>query len=654
MASWRRIVYTKAQNTPKLKIGKSPSHRAVRLALGANRCISYLQDIACKACGAVLGLRCDSAPEGHLLKRFDSVASNIWGSEFAANINRDQLILRLAEMSVISERTGTKATASVIERFPLILAGTAKPPRAARASTVQPSHRAGTPSVINHRHATSSMLPPIDERQLQELEKFKDWAKSAIQTQQHDIDRIGGAVDRMERDLKSFKIFMEEIRAEVITHRQAEDSQKDEELGVLKRDLRAIQTELNSNRQFRNSLKEEEFPVLQEDMDALRSEVAQARQFQRELKDQDIKTLQQDVHGLRHSLEGIAYLTEDGPKVSQEKFETLVDDVREVDRKSNDIYALKTELEQFQARLVSMETAVQDVESSVRRKVQDQEACSMSQNESRNAVSNISRQPVRSNVDRAYPSFYEREEGRDQSVTKRRHFEMETNVDNSHGPPTKRPMPGKPSEFFSPGNSASTSLTVRFRNKNSPIILSSNHGTPSPILDRRTSQRVRNGNELTNQSMNTPIDFNKLDSLLDNSRPSPKPLSTRDIMPSNAHLQSSTPNGALNNVSNSTRTTLINKDLRRRHPTSALLAQAQESGEKPHRAIKATSSKENRRPRNFRERSDTPDQLSTLSADEAMQKSVQKRASGGSGIRKSKIFGSSSIAAIGKVDIPRP
>lgn len=556
-------------------------------------------------------------------------------------------------MSVISERTGKKATASVIERFPLTLAGATKPPRAARASTVQPSYRDGTPILVNHRHAASPVFPPpIDDKQLRELERFKDWAKSAIQTQQNDIDRIGGAVDRMERDLKSFKTFMEEMHTELITHRQGQDSQKDEELGVLKEELHAIQAELNSNRQFRNSLKEEEFPVLQEDMDALRSELAQARKFQRELKDQDIKTLQQDIQGLRRSLEGMSYLTEGGPKVSQEKFETLVNDVREVNHKSNEIYTLRTDLGQFQTRVASMETAIREAEASIRKHVLDQAAGAASQNESGIIGSSTPRQLVRNNVERAH----ERREKRDQPIAKRRHSEMENNVDKSQGPPTKRPMHsrGNPSALHSPGNGASQSLTVGFRGKNSPIVLSSNHGTPSPILDRRGSiQSIRTGIEVINRSMNGPIDFNELDSLLDKSRPAPKPLSTGDIISSKAPVQFDTPNAAPKGLlRKSTVTSHTDTASKRRHNITTPLNQAQKSGGKPQKSVKAASNKENKKPRNFRDRSDTPDQLSTLSADEAMQKSVQRRPSGSTGVRRiSKIFHSTAIAPLGKFDI---
>lgn len=33
--------------------------------------LSALQDLSCAECREILGLRCDSAPENHLLKRYE-------------------------------------------------------------------------------------------------------------------------------------------------------------------------------------------------------------------------------------------------------------------------------------------------------------------------------------------------------------------------------------------------------------------------------------------------------------------------------------------------------------------------------------------------------------------------------------------------------
>jgi hypothetical protein len=560
-------------------------------------------------------------------------------------------------MSLISERTGHKATASVVERFPLTLPGSTKPPRSGRASTAQPSYRAGTPSLNNHRHALNSILAPIsDDKQLRELERFKDWAKSAIQTQQNDIDRIGGAFDRMERDMNSFKAFMEEVRAELATYRQFQDSLKVGELGIIKQELNDIRAELNANRQFKNSLREEEFPVLQEDIDALRSELAQAQHFQRELKHQDIKILQQGVDSLRQNMEGIAYLTGNEPKVPYQKFETLVGEVREVDRKASEIYSLRTELEQFKTRLAFMETSCRETMpfqgAPILEHVSNKAAETISHNESGNPAPETSQLSIRKGLQRVDPSSYKQGEGC-QSLPKRRRFQAEDDTDTSFDPPAKRPMHSatQATSILSSGNASSKSLTVRFHTEGSPIVLSSNHGTPSPILDKPSAHSTRNRGDVLKSTASGPIQFNDLPDLHDKSRPTRKSLATGNITSSTAQFPTGTPNHVLKRgIGNSVGKESTGMQLRHQEHNSAHLDSDQKSGERSHKAPRASSSKENRNPRHLRERSDTPDQLSTLSANEAMQKSVQKRLPGRPPkVRNGNIFGKEAVASIGEI-----
>lgn len=559
-------------------------------------------------------------------------------------------------MSFISERTGHKTPVSVVERFPLTLPGSTKLPRSGRASTAQPSYRAGTPSLNNNRHGPNSILAPVtDDKQLRELERFKDWAKIAIQTQRTDIDRISGAFDRMERDLNSFKAFMEEVRTELSTYRQFQDSLKDGELRVMKQELNDIRAELNTNRQFKNSLREEEFPVLQEDIDALRSELAQAQHFQQELKHQDIKILQQGVDGLRQNMEGIAYLTEDGPKVPYRKFETLVDEVREINRKASEIYGLRAELEQFKTRLTFMETSSRETVpfQGANAPILEHAAKTISHNESGNPTPETSQLSIRKGLQRIGPSSYKHGEG-SQSLPKRRRFQAEDNTDKSYDPPAKRPMHSatQATSILSSGNASSKSLTVRFHTEGSPIVLSSNHGTPSPILDKSSAHNARNGGDGLNGSASGLIQFNDLPDLPGKSRPSRKPLATGNITSSRAQLPTATPNSILKGpVGNSVGKESARMQLRRQDQNSAPLDSAQKSGERSYKAPRASSSKENRKPRHLRGRSDTPDQLSTLSANEAMQKSVQRRPPGRPpNVGSRNIFGKGAVTLIGKFD----
>ncbi|KAH8591942.1 hypothetical protein B0O99DRAFT_518525, partial [Bisporella sp. PMI_857] len=141
---------------------------AYQAATGSRVENTVLQDLACSGCKTVLGLRCHSAPSGHLLKRH-------------------QLLLRLAYMSVISAQTQSTAALSIQARFALTLPGTKK-------------------SLTPRRELSEQPVPG---------NKFKTWAEAAIALQRQDIDRIGSAVDRIEKGMKSFRDFMNELRTDI-------------------------------------------------------------------------------------------------------------------------------------------------------------------------------------------------------------------------------------------------------------------------------------------------------------------------------------------------------------------------------------------------------------------------------------------------------
>ncbi|KAH7354717.1 hypothetical protein BKA65DRAFT_227289 [Rhexocercosporidium sp. MPI-PUGE-AT-0058] len=200
---------------------------------------SLLQDIACASCQAVVGLRCENAPEGHLLKE-------------------NQLILRLTNMSVVTEEGGGKAKISILKSFPLTIASGKKPPGTRRAATVQPSPRYPhsafkTPAPI-HKAVVSRTPGPEDRLSLplpnvtvSDVTKFKTWAEDAINTQQKDIDRISGTVDRIERNMRLFKDFMIAIRSELASSRRFPDSIGGEDLSALREDLDDLRRQVEEN-----------------------------------------------------------------------------------------------------------------------------------------------------------------------------------------------------------------------------------------------------------------------------------------------------------------------------------------------------------------------------------------------------------------------
>ncbi|KAJ8061560.1 hypothetical protein OCU04_009372 [Sclerotinia nivalis] len=150
---------------------------------------SSLQDLACSDCHEVLGLRCDSAPEGHLLKS-------------------DQLLLCAKKLSMESQRTGAKAVLSVTKTHDLTKSSnnlSSAPKRPSMLSrTPRPSDipRQGVERPFTP--AASSPLMPGDSAMM-----------STIREQRKDIDRIDAALGRFQKDMQDVKFFMENIRREM-------------------------------------------------------------------------------------------------------------------------------------------------------------------------------------------------------------------------------------------------------------------------------------------------------------------------------------------------------------------------------------------------------------------------------------------------------
>jgi len=84
-------------------------------------------------------------------------------------------------------------------------------------------------------------LPQVD------LAKFKSWAEDAINTQQQDIDRLSGSVDRIERDMRLFKDFMEEIRTELASNRHLQEERSGEGFASVRAELGELRQQISSS-----------------------------------------------------------------------------------------------------------------------------------------------------------------------------------------------------------------------------------------------------------------------------------------------------------------------------------------------------------------------------------------------------------------------
>ncbi|RKF58910.1 hypothetical protein OnM2_064052 [Erysiphe neolycopersici] len=176
---------------------------------------SLLRDVVCAGCRVVLGLRCDSAPDDHILKE-------------------NQLILRLKETSIISEGSGKVANLSILKVIPL------KDDKNTNSSTVPhtpsllPSRRSSVSHATLSNNKISNVNGEVSEehnsKKLRELtlpkqtdseseitsliigvEKFRGWAEDIILSQQKDIDRLSGTMLRIERDMQTLKSYMQDL-----------------------------------------------------------------------------------------------------------------------------------------------------------------------------------------------------------------------------------------------------------------------------------------------------------------------------------------------------------------------------------------------------------------------------------------------------------
>jgi hypothetical protein len=219
---------------------------------------------------------------------------------------------------VISEGLGRKAKISVLKTFSLTKEK-AKISPSRRASTSQPITRPTTPHLQAANRGTPtvkprpSLPPPLPQQPEHpkplpqeivapsELTSLKTWAENAITSQQRDIERIAGTVERIEKGMQSFREFMEEVR-----------------------------TELASNRQVQSHPSEEDLVLVHEDLNRLRQQVKSHRA--------ETKSSSGQVSEL-----------------SSHRLERIVEDVHRVSDQASEVDDLKTELEQLKARLHQIE-----------------------------------------------------------------------------------------------------------------------------------------------------------------------------------------------------------------------------------------------------------------------------------------------------------
>jgi prefoldin subunit 5 len=234
------------------------------------------------------------------------------------SLPRDQLILRVAGMSIVSEDTGRKASLRVRRKFSLI---------GQQTTTVETRDiRGRSPSLIpirpeyqyGHCPPEATMIVPkpnIDP--LPELLQFADWAKSAIEGQKRDIDRINSIISRMDEDMQSFKDYMTETVAEIRQDQAAS---------------------------------------------------AGAKPWER--MSRDVKILQEEVGQVRMDLEnrpgqGCTGGHDEGVSLSVEELDVLTSSITKISQKVNEVESLKLELQFMKTRLKRFEDVSRNARDSV-------------------------------------------------------------------------------------------------------------------------------------------------------------------------------------------------------------------------------------------------------------------------------------------------
>ncbi|RFU34305.1 hypothetical protein B7463_g1983, partial [Scytalidium lignicola] len=190
---------------------------------------------------------------------------------------RNQLILRLSNMSVISELSGAKADIKVIKALPLAVSNgdaVAGPPKASSLQNMLPSSRLANIS-DSVKTPDASLRGHDGENSQLNLMRFKVWAEDAITSQQKDIDRISGAVDRIEREMRSLKEMMYEIRDDVVASKQSQ---------VPKDDSTSLRAELEVLRDEISISAQRPMAAAENDRTFVRETAAEVEELKRELQ----------------------------------------------------------------------------------------------------------------------------------------------------------------------------------------------------------------------------------------------------------------------------------------------------------------------------------------------------------------------------------
>jgi hypothetical protein len=154
-------------------------------------------------------------------------------------------------MSVLSDSSGKKAKISILKTHPLTYAPGLRRTPGERVPSPMPSPRRSVPTSLIPSELVSREPSPAQTRPVTppaiDLAKFKFWAEEAMSNQQKDIDRLSGTVERLERDMRSFKEFMVETRAELSSSSRIPLIVDNNEMRSLRDELEELRQKVDQN-----------------------------------------------------------------------------------------------------------------------------------------------------------------------------------------------------------------------------------------------------------------------------------------------------------------------------------------------------------------------------------------------------------------------
>src|SRR5450432_2556521 len=211
---------------------------------------------------------------------------------------RDQLILRVGGMSILSDETGRKASLRVRRKFSL----TGTQPRLpnSRATTERSISPTARPVEVDRlvTPVRPTILPSNQENPVSGLLQFAEWAKETIVNQGRDIGRISGAVSKLEKDMRNFRDFMFETRKDLASVPGGRPWERMKTtVAFLENEVGSLRTELDGRPAATSVANDDGVKLTGEDLDLLTGSITKINQ-----KVMEVESLKMELQFMKSRL----------------------------------------------------------------------------------------------------------------------------------------------------------------------------------------------------------------------------------------------------------------------------------------------------------------------------------------------------------------